>query len=170
MGEDRGDLERAGEPHARDRRRRAAGDVAALEVDLARRRRQEMGQQVEARRLARTVRPDQGMNGVAPYAEIDVFDRDEAPELLRQPFRLENYFFFGHSASPRRFRINRRSTLLSSTGAAPTPSVDSPHVAGRRNRLGRIGVCALVNRFFMSARPLPPPALSPWAWRRSPRL
>ena len=36
------------------------------------------------------------MNGVAPDAEIDVLDRDEALELLRQPFRLENYFFFGH--------------------------------------------------------------------------
>ena len=32
--------------------------------------------------------------------QIDVLDRDEALELLRQPFRLENYFFFGHPASP----------------------------------------------------------------------
>ena len=70
-------------------------------VNPACRRRQEVREQVEERRLARTVRPDQGMNGVAPYAEIDVLDRDEALELLRQPFRLENYFFFGHPASPR---------------------------------------------------------------------
>ena len=48
-------------------------------------------EQVEAGRLAGAIRPDQGMNGVAPDPQIDVLDRDEALELLRQPFRLENY-------------------------------------------------------------------------------
>jgi hypothetical protein len=101
MGEHRGNLERASESHAGDRGRRAAGDVAPLEVDLPRRRREEMGKQVEARRLAGTVRPDEGVNGVATHMQIDVLDRDEALELLRQPFRLENYLFFGHPASLR---------------------------------------------------------------------
>ncbi len=96
MGEDRGDLERAGEPHARNRRWRTAGDIAAVEADLATRRREEMGEQIETGRLARAIGPDQGVNGVAPYAQVDVLDRDEACKLLRQPFRLENYCFFGH--------------------------------------------------------------------------
>ena len=78
----------------------AAGELPvmlrALEVDLPARRRQEMREQVEAGRLARAIRPDQRVDCVAPHAQIDVLDRDEALELLRQPFRLENYFFFGH--------------------------------------------------------------------------
>ena len=34
---------------------------------------------------------------VAADAQIDVLERDEALELLRQPFRLENYFLFSHA-------------------------------------------------------------------------
>jgi hypothetical protein len=58
MREDRRDLERAREAHARDRRRRTAGDVAALEADPAAVG-SEVGQQVEAGRLAGTIGPDQ---------------------------------------------------------------------------------------------------------------
>ena len=78
----------------------AAGELPVMLRPLKRicpaRRRQEMGEQVEAGRLAGAIGPDQGVNRVAPHAQIDVLDRDEALELLRQPFRLENYFFFGH--------------------------------------------------------------------------
>ena len=55
-----------------------------------------MGEQIETRRLAGAIWPDKSVNCVPPHAQIDVFDRDEACKLLRQPFRLENYFFFGH--------------------------------------------------------------------------
>ena len=68
-------------------------------MDLAGRRRQKVRQQVEARRLAGAIWPDQGVNCVAFYAQIDVLDRDEALELLRQPGRLKNYFFVGHRLS-----------------------------------------------------------------------
>jgi hypothetical protein len=33
------------------------------------------------------------------FTQIDVLDRDEALELLRQSGRLENYFFVGHRLS-----------------------------------------------------------------------
>jgi hypothetical protein len=55
-----------------------------------------MGQQVETGRLACTIGSDQGVNRVAAHAQVDVFHSDEACKFLRQPFRLENYFFFGH--------------------------------------------------------------------------
>ena len=61
--EHRRDLEAAHQPEPRDLRRLHAGDVAPLERDRAARRRQELGQQVEAGRLAGAVRADQGVDG-----------------------------------------------------------------------------------------------------------
>ena len=61
-------------------------------MDAPGRRRQEVGQQVEAGGLAGAIGPDKGMNGVAPDAQIDVLDCDEALELLGQTLRLQNDF------------------------------------------------------------------------------
>ena len=72
MRKHRGDLERAHESHARDRRRPRAGDLAAVEEDLAARRRQEMRQQVEAGRLAGAVGPDQRVDRAAADSQVDV--------------------------------------------------------------------------------------------------
>jgi hypothetical protein len=58
--------------------------------DLPARRRQEVRQQIEARRLAGAVRADEGVDAAAPYFQRDVVDRDEALEFLREPARLEN--------------------------------------------------------------------------------
>src|SRR5262249_1674443 len=122
MREDGRDLERAREPHARNGRGRAAGDVAALETDAAGRRRQEMREQVEAGSLAGAVGTDQRMNRVTPDPEIDVFDRDEAPEFLRQPFRLEDYFFAGHTPPCGRLKRSRAG-LSSRTGSCAASSL-----------------------------------------------
>jgi hypothetical protein len=53
-----------------------------------------VGQKVEAGRLAGAVGPDQRVNRVAPHAQIDVLDRYEPPELLRQTLGLEDCFLF----------------------------------------------------------------------------
>src|SRR5690349_25126760 len=98
--EHRGNLERANEPEPRDRRRTRPGDLAAVEEDLAARRRQEMREQVEAGRLAGAVRPDQRVNGPAADREIHVVDGDEALELLREAARFENVVVRHGAAAP----------------------------------------------------------------------
>src|SRR5207244_460134 len=50
---------------------------------------QEMREEIEARRLARTVGADQGMDGPSLDGEVDTVDGDEALELLSQPARLQ---------------------------------------------------------------------------------
>src|SRR5215471_5476638 len=97
MGKYRRNLERTRQPKARDHGRRAARDIAALEADPTRRGRQKMREQIEAGRLAGAVWADQGVDRVAPHAQTDVFDGDEALEFLRQSLRFENYsFLFRH--------------------------------------------------------------------------
>src|SRR6516164_207083 len=85
-----GDLKRADEAHARDRRRPRSRDVLAVENDVAARRREEVREQVEAGRLAGAVGPDQRVDRAAPNRETHVIDRDEALELLGQAAGLED--------------------------------------------------------------------------------
>src|SRR5690606_3075447 len=66
--EHRRDLERADDAAPRDLGRTFAGDVVAVEEDLARRRRQKLREQVETRGLAGAVRADQRVNLAAPDA------------------------------------------------------------------------------------------------------
>src|SRR3954468_19476827 len=91
--ENRGDLERADETHARDAGRRRAGDLAAIEEDLASGRLQKMGQQVEAGRLPGAVGPDQRVDRAAPDLEGNAVDGDEALELLGEAPRFKNGVF-----------------------------------------------------------------------------
>ena len=100
MRKHRRDLERADEPHPRDRRRPRAGDVAPVVEDLAARGRQELREQVEAGRLAGAVRADQRVDRAAPDAQAHVLDRDEALELLGEPPCFENRVV-GHAAPAR---------------------------------------------------------------------
>ena len=90
MREDSRDLEAAHQAQPRDLRRPQPGDVPPLEPDGAARWLQELGQQVEAGRLASAVWADQGVDGARHHAQIHPVHRDEATELPRQPVRLEN--------------------------------------------------------------------------------
>ena len=63
---------------------RVRGDVAAVEQDAAEARRDELGQHVEAGRLAGPVGADQRVNRAAPDLEIDVADRREAAKGLAE--------------------------------------------------------------------------------------
>ena len=94
--EHRRDLERPRQAHASDCRRGGTGDVLAVEPDAARGGRQKVGEQVETGRLARTVGPDQRMDGMAPDLQVDVLDGDEALEFLGQPLGFQDYFLFRH--------------------------------------------------------------------------
>ena len=89
MRKHRRDLEGPRQPHAGDRRRRAAGDVATVEVDAAGGRRQEVGQQVEAGRLAGAVRADQGMDRVAATRSFTFFTATKPLNSLVSPWASE---------------------------------------------------------------------------------
>src|SRR3546814_14611849 len=65
-------------------------DTTLFRSDAAPAGAQELGQQVETRRLAGAIRPDQGVNAVPAHVEIDVLDGDEARKFLRQPFGRED--------------------------------------------------------------------------------
>src|ERR1700681_40483 len=99
----RRDLEGAREPHARDRRRARARDLLAVEEDLRACRCQEMGEQIEASRLAGAVGTDQRVDSPALDRKSDAIDGDEAFELLGQSARLEyrvtRHAYSGESAS-----------------------------------------------------------------------
>ena len=88
--EHRGDLIGAHDAPARDVLGRFARDVDAVEEDCTARRRQELRQQVEAGRLAGTVGSDKRVDRAAADLQVDVVDRDEAFEFLRQATRLED--------------------------------------------------------------------------------
>ena len=78
----RRDLERAHEAEPRDVRRPHRGDVAAVERDSPRGRRDEFGQHVEAGRFAGAVRADQGVDRSALDAQRHVADGAEIAEAL----------------------------------------------------------------------------------------
>ena len=66
-----------------------AGDVLAVEQDGAGRRREEAGEQVEERGLARSVGSDEGVDRAAGDRQVDLRDGAETAELLGQGPGLE---------------------------------------------------------------------------------
>ena len=97
-----------------DRGRRLRGDVAPVVEDRARGRAMELGEQVEAGRLAGAVRADQGMDGSAPDAQVDLVDGNEPLELLGELAGLEDQIAAAHrvetGGSPPRRSVRRRAT------------------------------------------------------------
>jgi hypothetical protein len=73
-------LEGARDPGPAAALRRPAGHVAGLELDAPGRRPVEPGQQVDERRLAGAVRPDQADDLVPAQLELDVRQRGDALE------------------------------------------------------------------------------------------
>ena len=80
----RGDLEGSHHPKSGDVGRLPVGDLGVFIEDAPVRRRQKFGEQVEARRLARTVRSDQGVDGAPPDLQPHLPDGIEAAKLLGQ--------------------------------------------------------------------------------------
>ena len=90
MREHGGNLERAHQAKPGDIGRRHRRDVLSLVEDLACRRLQKLGQEVEARGLAGPVRADQCMNAAAPHLERDIADGKEPRKFLGQSVGFEN--------------------------------------------------------------------------------
>src|SRR5450631_4427870 len=116
------DLERANDAAPRDRRGLVGRDVTAFEENVPRGRNEELGQQVEARRLAGAVRSDQGVDRAAPHAQVDLVDGDEALELLREGLRLEDQvrahaarFAAGRAALPPMRSVSARATSIAAS-------------------------------------------------------
>ena len=106
-------LERPRHAQRRDLVRPRAGDVRAVELDLAQRRLVEAGEHVEERRLAGAVGPDDRDDRALGDLEGDVVDGDEAAEDLRHVRR--------RGAAPRR-RLRRRARARA-VGAAGVVSL-----------------------------------------------
>src|SRR5207249_3567931 len=83
--DERRDPDRPDEAEPRDTRGPRARDVAPLEADAPAARREEVCQQIEARRLPRAVRADERVDRAGAHPEAHVLDGDEAPELLGEP-------------------------------------------------------------------------------------
>ena len=94
------DLERANHTATRNLCRCFAGDVDAVEADLARSRLQKLGQQVEARGLARTVGANQRMDAAALHRKIHIAHGGKAFERFGEMGGLKNDVAHGGQAAP----------------------------------------------------------------------
>ena len=117
----RRDLKRTNQAETGHIRRRHRGDILALVQDLACRGLQELGQKVEARRLAGAVRADQRMNAATADPKANVANGKETREFLGQSVGFENELIgqsiFPHQPSPRRPIAGGRSFLTASSQA-----------------------------------------------------
>src|SRR5579872_3773584 len=84
MRKDAGNLKAPHDPELCEIGGRRVRDVAAFEEDSAAGRRRETGEQVEQRRLAGTVRPDDRMDALAFERKRNAVDRTEPGVFLRQ--------------------------------------------------------------------------------------
>ena len=128
MRKHRRNLERAHQAQPRHVGRRHRGDVLSLVQDLAGRRLQELGQQIEARRLAGPVRTDQRVNAATADPKIDIANGEETREFLGQSAGFENELIgqsnFPHQPSPRSSRAwpifpNRQALLRTPWKSVP---------------------------------------------------
>src|SRR5439155_13455329 len=87
--EEAGDLERARNAALRDLMRTQSGGVNAEEHDPTARRHEETGQKVEEARLARAVRPNQGVDPPLAQSQVHAVHRFEAGEVLLQCVGLD---------------------------------------------------------------------------------
>src|SRR5215212_8910591 len=139
-------LERAYQAKTRYVCRRHRRDILSLVEDLAGRRLQELGKQIEARGFAGPVRTDQRMDAAAPNPKLDIANSEESRELLGQSAGLENELIsqsnFPHQPSPRSPRVwptsVHRQVLAGASekppGRCPRPeyAVNGPPYARRK--------------------------------------
>src|SRR4029450_4770408 len=90
MGDPPQDRKRADEAEPGDVSRMRAGDLAALEPDAAAGRRQEVGQEIEAGRLAGAVGADERVDRAPAYPQPHALHREEAAKLLGEVLGLQD--------------------------------------------------------------------------------
>lgn len=100
VGEYRRNLEGAHHAGAGHLGRGHLRDVLTLVENLPGSHWQELGQQIEHRRLARAIGADKGVYGTAPDLDIDPIDCNETLELAGQVMRLQNEFR-AHASGPK---------------------------------------------------------------------
>src|SRR5216684_2807517 len=107
--------------------------MPSLVQNLAGRRLQELGQEIEARRLAGPVGPDQRMNAATADPQIDTANGEETRKLLGQPVGFKNELIgqsdFPHR--PSRPTCRRAWPVLS----LPAGSWDASKIPSRPGRL-----------------------------------
>ncbi len=97
-----------------------AGDVLAAQHDAPGGRLVDAREHVEERRLARSVRADQAHDRLLRDLEVDVVDREEAPELLPQPSTISrSAITSSRRRAARRGRLPRTRPSASHWGSVP---------------------------------------------------
>src|SRR6266550_4219544 len=135
MREHRRNLERAHQTETRHVGRRQRRDILSLVQDLPGRRPQELGQEIETRRLAGPVRPDQRMNTATANPQIDTANGKKPREFLAQSVGFENELI-GQSNlphQPSRTTCRRAWPILVNRQVFQTPwkSRPGPTASGR---------------------------------------
>lgn len=123
---DRGDLEGIGDAAAHPDMGGQAGDVAPVEADRARLRRDAPRQKPHERGLARAVRPDQRMDLARDEVEIHPVDRAEAAEVAHEAAGFQKAH--GRLLTPRSRRRPRSPRGAKSTrriSTAPTTNCEA---------------------------------------------
>ena len=100
MREHRRNLERAHQAKTRHIGRRQRRNILSLIKNSAGGRAQELGQEIETRRLAGPVGADQGVNAATADPKIDIANGEKAREFLGQAMGFENELI-GQSNFPR---------------------------------------------------------------------
>src|SRR4029450_2628452 len=90
MGDPPQDRKRADEAEPGDVSRMRCADLAALEPDAAAGRRQEVGQEIEAGRLAGAVGADERVDRAPAYPQPHALHREEAVKLLGEVLGLQD--------------------------------------------------------------------------------
>ena len=152
MREHRRNLERAHQAETRHVGRRQRRDILSLVQNLAGRRLQELGQEIEARGFAGPVRPDQRMNAATADPQIDIANGEEPREFLGQSVGFENELIgqsnFPHQPSPATCRrawpiLPNRQVLSGRLGNSvpdrPPPGRNMPSTA-RIRQGGKLGI------------------------------
>src|SRR3979411_993873 len=128
MREHRRYLERAYQPETRHVGRRQRRDILSLVQNLAGRRLQELGQEIEARRLAGPVGPDQRMNAATADPQIDTANGEETRKFLGQSVGFKNELI-GQSNFP-----HRPSQAMFPSGVTEFLKVSGPGTPWMRHR------------------------------------
>ena len=100
---------------------RSGDDASAGKVDLTGGRVVDPGDDVEERRLARAVRPDEADDRLLGDRELDVVDRDEAAESLRDTRGFEE----AHSVPPASLAAPGAAPMAPAISPPPSPSSNS---------------------------------------------
>ena len=130
IGKNRRNLEGADQAAPRHVGRPGARYVATLIADYAARGLQEFGQEVETGGFSGAVRPDQGVNRMAPDAQAHFAHGGKACEFLGQPVRLEG-------------AVAQKNSLSQGSGRLPGQILGASLGGGPASKIKAVGAGAM---------------------------